>query len=212
MNNGLKKDLNFFASVGRERGIGAIDFEKSIKRSLMVFVPILIVALAITLGINGIKKAKLAKLNNDIDAMQDQLDEAAEKLAQKEELEADIEIFDEAKSTYDETPTLDLSLLSKISSARPKEASIKAFNYSGLTVSIDCIGSNVGSVASYVHQLRNIKLSEGLDAANAFSDIVYDNTMDKNTGGVSGSITLTLNEVTTEAEEESTETTTAAAE
>jgi hypothetical protein len=210
MNNNLKKDLNFFAAVGRERGLGAIDFEKSVKRSLMVFVPIFIIALAIVLGSNGVKKATINKLNNDIADMQEELDEAAEKLAQKEELQSDIATFDEAKAAYDETPTLDLNLLSEVSRARPNVVSTEHISYAGLKISLSCTGTEVNAIASYVHNLRDVKDSDG---NIAFKEITYSNSMNSESGAVSGSINMELYEqTTTEAVEEAVDETTTVAE
>jgi outer membrane murein-binding lipoprotein Lpp len=190
-NNVLKKDLNFFAVVGRERGLGAIDFEKSIKKSLMVFVPIFVVALIIVVGGNAVKKNKISTLNREIEAMQDELDKAAERLATKEQLQADIDNFDKAKENYDETPTLNIDMISKVSKARPSTVTTKSFQYSGLTISMSCDGADFNAIASYAHNLRRVKDGDGVASEDAFAGVDY-------SGTTSGSVTVQLKEQTVE--------------
>jgi hypothetical protein len=75
---------------------------------------------------------------------------------------------------------------------------------------LSCTGTEVNAIASYVHNLRDVKDSDG---NIAFKEITYSNSMNSESGAVSGSINMELYEqTTTEAVEEAVDETTTVAE
>jgi Tfp pilus assembly protein PilN len=214
MNNYLKKDLNLFSAAGRERGIGAIDFEKSLKKCLLVFVAIFAVVALIMLGINGIKSSKITKLNDDIAALQDDLNAIDEYKSESEQLQADINRFNEAISSFETTSRLTTEDIKNVARSMPSGLTLTSFSYSGNTISLSVTGNSELIVADFANSLRNsttidkTATNEADYSKKNFKEVTYSG-VSGNGGAYSGSITVTLNDIVVEepevAETEATE-------
>lgn len=218
MNNYLKKDLNFFACIGRERGLGAIDFEKALKKCLIVFAAIFGVVLLICLSVNGVKKGKIKKLNADIEALQEDLKLVDQYKTESEELQADIDRFNQAIADFNVSPRLTTEDIKNIAKAMPTGLSLTSFTYSGNTINLGVSGSTELMVADYAHNLRDSKTEIKGSAVEGTANTVKSNFKDVQYSGVSkngniytGNITVTLNDIVVETTTEAAaETTTAA--
>jgi Tfp pilus assembly protein PilN len=207
MNNYLKKDLNLFSAAGRERGIGAIDFEKSLKKCLVVFVAIFAVVALVMLGINGIKSSKVAKLQADIDALQDDLNAIDEYKSESEQLQADIDRFNEAISGFETTSRLTTEDIKNVARSMPSGLTLTSFSYSGNSISLSVNGSSELIVADFANSLRNsttidkTATNEADYSKKNFKEVTYSGVSGSN-GAYSGSITVTLNDIVIEEPEE----------
>jgi Tfp pilus assembly protein PilN len=200
MNNYLKKDLNLF---GRERGIGAIDFEKSLKKCLVVFVAIFAVVVLIMLSINGIKVKKIEKLNADIDALQADLEAIEEYKQEAEQLQLDIDRFNESIDTFETTSRLTTEDIKNVARAMPSGITLTSFSYSGNSISLGVTGNSELVIADFANSLRN-SITIDKTATNEadynkknFKDVTYTGVSGSN-GVYSGSISITLNDIVVE--------------
>ncbi len=203
MNNYLKKDLNLFAAVGRERGIGAIDFEKSLKKCLIVFAAIFAVALIITLGVNGVRKSRIEKLNESIEALQADLQEIDQYKQEAEQLQRDIDKFNEAIAEFNVSPRLTTEDIKNIAKCMPAGIKLTSFSYSGNTISLSVTGTTELMIADFANSLRN---SVTVDKAatteedynkHNFKSVEYTGVTKSGTE-YNGSITVTLNDIIVE--------------
>ncbi len=215
MNNYLKKDINLFACVGRERGIGAVDLERSIKKCLLVFAVIFGVVLVACLGTNQIKKSKIEKLNNDIQALQADLKEIEQYKLEAEQLQKEIDNFNSAIVEFESSPRLTTDDIKNVARAMPAGVTLKSFNYNGNAINLEVVGNSELVIADYANSLRNSVTvdktsTEGWNKKN-FKDVKYTG-VSKNDALYTGSITVILNDIVVETTTEAaTETTTAAA-
>lgn len=203
MNNYLKKDLNLFAAVGRERGIGAIDFEKSLKKCLIVFAAIFAVALIITLGVNGVRKSRIEKLNESIEALQADLQEIDQYKQEAEQLQRDIDKFNEAIAEFNVSPRLTTEDIKNVAKCMPSGLVLSNFSFSGSTITMGVTGTNELMIADFANSLRNsvtidktATTEEGYNKHN-FKSVTYTG-VNKNGDLYSGNVSVELNDIVVE--------------
>lgn len=218
MNSYLKKDLNLFASVGKERGLGAIDFEKSLKKCLLVFAVIFGVVLAIALIVNGSRKSKINKLNEAIEGLQADLQAIEEYKNEAEALQNDINKFNESIAQFDSSPRLTTEDIKNIARCMPAGIKLTSFSFGGQSVSMSVTGTTELMIADFANALRNsvtidkTAKNEAEYSKSNFKSVQYTG-VSKNGDTYSGSIMVELNDVIVETTTEApVETTTAAAE
>lgn len=215
MNNHLKKDLNLFAAVGRERGLGAIDFEKSIKKCLLVFVAIFGVVVLITLGVNGVRKSKIEKLNASIESLQADLAEIEQYKEEAESLQRDIDKFNEAIAQFNTSPRLTTEDIKNVAKCMPAGLVITSFSYSGSAITMSVTGTTELMIADFASSLRNsVTIDKNATTESGYSKPNFKSVsytgVSKNGSTYSGSITVELNDIvveepTTEATEATTQ-------
>lgn len=209
MNNNLKKDLNLFAAIGRERGIGAIDFERTLKKCLVVFVGIFVVVLAVLLIINGSKKSKINNLNESIEALQDDLKEIEQYKLEAESLQADIDRFNEAIADFNVTQRLTVEDIQNVAKCMPAGLSIQNFSFSGSNIEMSVTGTTELMIADFANSLRNAETIDKTATTEEdyhkknFKDVSYAGVT-KNGSTYTGSVSVTLNDIIVETEEETT--------
>ncbi len=207
MNNNLKKDLNLFAAIGRERGIGAIDFERTLKKCLVVFAGIFVVVLAVLLIINGSKKSKIDNLNESIEALQDDLKEIEQYKLEAESLQADIDRFNEAIAEFNGTQRLTVEDIQNVAKCMPAGLKLQSFSFGGSTISMSVSGTTELMIADFANSLRN---SETIDK-NAtteedyhkknFKSVTYTGVSKGTDNSYTGSVSVELNDIIVETEE-----------
>ena len=200
MNNYLKKDINLFAAVGKDRGAGSVDFENSLKKTLVVFVAIFAVCLVACLGLNGTRQLRINKLNEDMAALLSQLAEIDGYRAESEQLQADIDNFNTAISEFDVSPRLTIADIQAVAVCRPADVTLQNFNYSDASISMSVTGGSELSIADFANSLRN---------SGYFKSVTYGGVR-RNDASYSGEISLELKDIVAETTTETTETTTAA--
>lgn len=203
MNNHLKKDLNLFAAVGRERGIGAIDFEKSIKKCLMVFAAIFGVVLLIALGVNGVRKSKIEKLNASIESLQADLAEIEQYKTEAESLQRDIDKFNEAIVQFNTSPRLTTEDIKNVAKCMPAGLELSSFSYGGNSISMSVTGTTELMIADFANSLRNSVTIDKTATTEAgyskpnFKSVSYTG-VSKSGSTYTGSITVELNDIVVE--------------
>lgn len=203
MNNYLKKDLNFFAAVGKERGLGAIDFEKSLKKCLVVFAAIFGFVLVIALIVNGARKSKINKLNESIEGLQADLQAIEEFKNEAEALQNDIDKFNEAIAQFGVTPRLTTEDIKNIARCMPAGIQLSNFTYSGQEVSMSVTGTTELMIADFANALRNsvtidkTAKSEADYAKHNFKSVTYTG-VSKSGDVYSGNVVVELNDIVVE--------------
>ncbi len=216
MNNYLKKDINLFAAVGRERGIGAIDFEKSLKKCLLVFAVVFAMVLFIALSVNVYRKSKIEKLNESIEALQSDLQEIEQFKLEAESLQRDIDKFNEAIANFNTTSRLTTEDIKNVAKCMPSGLVLTNFSYSGNTISMSVTGSTELMIADFANNLRNsVTINKNATVESEytkknFKSVEYPG-VSKNDNIYTGNITVTLNDIIVETTEAPVETTTQAA-
>lgn len=200
MNSYLKKDLNLFASVGKERGVGAVDFERSIKKSLLVFAAIFCVCLIACLGVNGLRQMKINRLNAAMEELKPQLAEIDGYKAEAEGLQNDIDSFKTAIAQFEVSPRLTITDIETVAKCMPSGVVLSEFSYSGSTISMSVTGNSELSIADFANSLRN---------SQYFKSVEYTG-VSKNESIYTGSITIELKDIVAETTTETVETTTVA--
>lgn len=200
MNNYLKKDLNLFAAVGKDRGAGSVDFERSIKKSLVVFVAIFAVCLIACLGLNGVRQLRINQLNEDIAALQGQLAEIDGYKAEAEQLQNDINSFNTAIAEFEVSPRLTIADIETVAKCMPVGVSLESFSYSGGSINMSVTGGSELSIADFANSLRN---------SGYFKSVTY-NGVTKSGATYNGNITVEIKDIVAETTTVATETTTAA--
>jgi len=200
MNNYLKKDLNLFAAVGKDRGAGSVDFERSVKKSLVVFAAIFAVCLIACLGLNGVRQLRINRLNEDMAALQSQLAEIDGYRAEAEQLQNDINSFNTAIAEFEVSPRLTIADIEAVAKCMPSGVTLGDFNYSGTTVNMSVNGGSELAIADFANSLRT---------SGYFKSVLYEG-VSKNDTVYTGNITVELKDIVAETTTESVETTTAA--
>ena len=200
MNNYLKKDLNLFAAVGKDRGAGAIDFERSIKKSLAVFAAIFAVCLIACLGMNGVRQLRINQLNEDMAALQSQLAEIDGYRAEAESLQNDINSFNTAIAEFEVSSRLTIADIETVAKCMPAGVSLESFSYSNNSINMSVTGGSELSIADFANSLRN---------SEYFKSVTY-NGVTKSDTVYSGSLTVELKDIVAETTTAAVETTTAA--
>lgn len=200
MNNYLKKDLNLFAAVGKDRGAGSVDFERSIKKSLVVFVAIFAVCLIACLGLNGVRQLRINQLNEDIAALQGQLAEIDGYKAEAEQLQNDINSFNTAIAEFNVSPRLTIADIETVAKCMPAGVTLESFSYSSGSINMSVTGGSELSIADFANSLRNSKY---------FKSVTY-NGVTKSDVSYNGNITVEIKDIVAETTTVATETTTAA--
>ncbi len=200
MNSYLKKDLNLFASVGKERGVGAIDFERSIKKSLLVFAAIFCICLVACLGINGFRQMQINRLNEAMAELSPQLAEIDGYRAEAESLQNDINSFKTAIAEFEVSSRLTIADIETVAKCMPAGISLQDFSYSNNSISMSVTGGSELSIADFANSLRN----------SAYFKSVSYNGVSKGGDGYTGSITVELKDLVAETTTAVVETTTAA--
>lgn len=200
MNNYLKKDLNLFAAVGKDRGAGSVDFERSIKKSLVVFVAIFAVCLAACLGLNGYRQLRINRLNEDMAALQSQLAEIDGYRAEAEQLQNDINSFNTAIAEFEVSPRLTITDIETVAKCMPVGVSLESFSYSSGSINMSVTGGSELSIADFANSLRN---------SGYFKSVTY-NGVTRSDATYNGSVTVELKDIVAETTTVATETTTAA--
>lgn len=203
MNNHLKKDLNLFAAVGKERGLGAVDFEKSLKKCLLVFAAIFGVVLIIALGVNGVRKSKIEKLNAQIEELQAPLKEIDQLKQESEALQRDIDKFNEAIAAFSTTPRLTTEDIKNIARCMPAGLVLTNFSYGGSSISLSVTGTTELMIADFANNLRNsVTINKEATTEAEYNKKNFKNVMytgvSKNGSTYTGSITIDLNDIVTE--------------
>ena len=200
MNNYLKKDLNLFAAVGKERGVGAVDFERSVKKSLLVFAVIFGVCLVACLGVNGFRQLRINQLNEEIAALQPQLEEIDAYRAEAEQLQRDIDNFNTGIAEFNVSPRLTVADIEAVAKCMPAGVTLGSFSYSGTSVNMSVAGNSELAIADFANSLRN---------SGYFKSVSYSG-VSRSGSSYNGSISVELKDIVAETTTETVETTTAA--
>lgn len=208
MNNILKNDLNLFAAIGRERGIGAIDFERTIKRCLVVFAGIFVVVLAVFLIINGTKNNKVEKLEASIEALQADLQEIEQFKLEAEELQDEIDRFNDAMDSFKVSPRLTTTDIQNIAACMPDGMTLTSFSYSGQRVTMSVTGTRELMIADFANSLRTASdinknaTTEEEYHKPKFKSVTYAGVTKGADNLYTGSVVVDLNDIVIEEEPE----------
>jgi outer membrane murein-binding lipoprotein Lpp len=207
MNGNLKKDLNLFSAMSREKGLGAIDFEKTLKKCLLVFAAVFAVVLLITLGVNGARKHKIEKLNSQIEALQADLEEIDQYKQESEQLQRDIDKFNEAIAEFNVSQRLTTEDIKNVAKCMPAGIKLTSFSYTGDTIVLGVTGTTELMIADFANSLRNAvtidknaTTEEGWTKPN-FKSVLYTGVT-KSGDTYTGTISITMNEIEPEVVEE----------
>lgn len=153
--NLLKRDINFFSVIGQDSSGFAIDFEKCVKVSLLIFAVIAGVIIGIMVMINGGLALKKAGLEKDIAALEEPLKRVELLKEESEQLQKDIDIFKQSVAEFDTQARLTTEDIEKIAVCMPNSVRLTSFGYSGDTVTLGCEGDTELAVADFANSLRN---------------------------------------------------------
>lgn len=155
--NNLKRDINLFAVIGQDSNGFAVDFEKWLKLSLTFFA-IVAVAVMVLLGmVNGGQKLKIRGLEKDIADLEEPLARIELLKSESEQLQMDIDVFQQSVSEFDQQPRLTMKDIEKIAYCMPNSVAIASITYNEQNVVISCSGNSELAIADYANSLRNSK-------------------------------------------------------
>jgi len=215
--NLLKRDINFFSVIGQDSNGFAIDFEKCVKVSLLIFAVIAAVIIGIMVMINGGLALKKGSLEKAIADLEEPLKRVEQLKQESEQLQADIDIFNQSVAEFDTQPRLTTEDIEKIAVCMPASVKITSFSYGGDSVSLGCTGDSELAIADFANSLRNSQVqnpnptSEDDFYIKDFADVAYTGVSKSGDKLYTSNITITLKsrepvvEEEEPAEEESTE-------
>lgn len=162
-----KSDINLFDCIFKDKTKKAINLEKEIKKSLIIF-GIVAVSVGGVLGVvvGGQKallemtKANTAKLRETYD-----FDAIAAKKLECEKLTADNQKIQDELVKFNAAPQFKTELFSYIAAAQPEGLSIKALSYNESRISMQCVGPEELTGAQFANRLR--------EQEDIFSDVEY---------------------------------------
>jgi hypothetical protein len=195
-----KSDINLFDCIFKDKTKKAVNLEKEIKRSMLVFAGVAVVALAVGgLGVLGQKgmleftKSKTAKLRETFD-----FDAISKKKSECEQLTADNQKIRSELSNFESSPQFKTEIFGYIAAAQPDDITINSIAYSNSSITLSCTGTEQLTGAKFANRLR--------EEEDAFSDVEYTGASgDGNSWAFTIKVTIVDNQAA-EAEEE-TETT-----
>jgi cell division protein FtsB len=162
-----KSDINLFDCIFRDKTKKAVNLEKEIKKSVLVFAGVAVVALAVGgLGVIGQKgmleytKSRTAKLRETFD-----FDAINAKKAECEKLTADNQKIRDELANFEASPQFKTELLGYIAAAQPEDIIINNISYSDSVITLDCTGSEQLTGAKFANRLR--------EEEDAFRDVNY---------------------------------------
>ena len=153
--NLLKRDINFFSVIGQDSSGFAIDFEKCVKISLLVFAVIAAIIIGIMVMINGGLALKKSSLEKSIADLEEPLKRVELLKQESEQLQMDIDIFRQSVSEFDTQPRLTTADIEKIAYCMPSTVTVTSISYGGEDVTLTCVGTSELAIADYANSLRN---------------------------------------------------------
>ena len=196
--NMLKRDINFFAVIGQDSSGFAIDFDKVLKISLVIFAAIAIIIVGFMGMINGAQQLKISSLEKGIEAMEEPLQRVEQLKLEAEGLQMDIDTFNQSVREFDQQARLTTEDIQKIAACMPNGVTVSSFSYSGDTVSLSCTGNSELAIADYANALRNSQVknpeptSEEDYYIKDFADVQYTGVSRSEDGTYSASINVVL--------------------
>ena len=177
--NMLKRDINFFSVIGQDSSGFAIDFEKCIKISLVIFGVIAAAILGLMIVINGGLTLKRKGLEKDIADLEEPLKRVEELKSQAEQLQMDIDIFKQSVAEFDAQSRLTIKDMENIAMCMPNSVKIESFGYSGDSITLACTGESELAIADFANSLRNSQEQNPNPTSEAdyyiknFKDVTY---------------------------------------
>jgi len=196
----LKRDINFFAVIGQDSSGFAIDFEKCVKISLAVFGVIAAVIIGLLLMVNGGQKLKTVSLEKSIEDLQEPLKEIEVIKAEAEQLQMDIDVFNQSINEFNQQARLTTKDIEKIAQCLPDNTvTITSFNYSEDTAVISCTGTTELAIADFANSLRTKEIDKADAADNPellgqpyFASVKYTGVSKGDENEYSASVEVTL--------------------
>jgi len=196
--NMLKRDINFFSVIGQDSSGFAIDFEKWVKISLVIFGVIAAVIIGVMVMINGALTLRKNGLEKDIAALEDKLKEVEALKQEAEQLQMDIDIFKQSVAEFDTQARLTTEDIEKIAVCIPASVKLTSFGYSGDTVTLSCTGDSELAIADFANSLRNSQVANPNPTSDNdlyikdFDDVTYTGVSKGGDNQFSSSITIKL--------------------
>lgn len=165
-----KSDINLFDCIFKDKTKKAVNLEKEIKKSLLVFVGIAVVVGvigAVSVGTQKalleVTKSKTANLRETFD-----FDAIAAKKAECERLTADNQKIRTELANFESSPQFRTTLLGYIAAAQPEKITINSISYSNSVITLNCTGGEQLTGAKFASRLR--------EETDVFSDVEYTGT------------------------------------
>jgi hypothetical protein len=196
--NNLKRDINLFAVIGQDANGFAVDFEKWLKLSLVLFGIIAVASVVLLGGINGAQKLRISGLNSDIAALEEPLARIEEYKTESEQLQVDIDAFKLSISEFEQQSRLTIKDIENIAYCMPSNVTLNSFSYNDDTVVLSCTGTSELAIADYANSLRNKSeknpnpTSEEDYYIYDFDGVTYTGVSKSGEGSYTASITVTL--------------------
>jgi cell division protein FtsB len=165
-----KSDINLFDCIFKDKTKKAINLEKEIKKSILVFAGVAVVVIVVggagvlaQKGMLEYTKSRSANLRETFD-----FDAISAKKAECEKLTADNQKIRAELANFEASPQFKTELLGYIAAAQPEDVLISSIGYSGSTISLSCTGSEQLTGAKFANRLR--------EETDVFSDVSYAGT------------------------------------
>lgn len=162
----LKRDINFFEAIFKDKTKKTRDMEKDIKTSIKVFAGVacaVIIILGGKIGITKIRTAALLSENANL-ASPEKLQEIENNKTKAEFLKTQNELLDAKIKEFNAFTKLTTSDLADVAFYQPDGISIKGVSYSSGKIKLSCQGANELIGAYFAQSLRN---------SGEFEDVQY---------------------------------------
>jgi outer membrane murein-binding lipoprotein Lpp len=211
-----KSDINLFDCIFKDKTKKAINLEKEIKKSLIIFGVVAVGAFVVFGGACATQKVLLENVKNQITKLNTDYDfnEIQATKEKGEKLDADNTKIREELDNFEKASRFKTDYFKYILAAQPETTGddsvmITEFEYSEGQIKLECLGESQLAVAKFVSALRVVKDENG--------DVVFSNVdytgASKNNGKWNSTLTIKVrNKAEEEAEKQAEEDAKAAAE
>lgn len=162
----LKRDINLFESIFKDKTKKTRDMEKDIKTSLKIFAGVACAAavfLGINIGINVIRVNALLKENDSL-ATPEFLEEVAANKALVESLKVENQMLKDKLIEFESTTKLTIQDINDIAYYQTPDVTITGISYTEGCVKLRCQGTDELTGADFAQNLRS---------SGKFEDVVY---------------------------------------
>ena len=155
----LKRDINLFESIFKDKSRAAVDTRKLINNSIRILVIVLIIALVRYMGhylFLKISTAAVESANETLKAEND-FDQIAKNKALAQELQVGNDNLKAQLETFRTSEQLHMEDIKNIANEQPVDIIMTSFKYNDGVLTFECSGSDELTGADFANLLRNSK-------------------------------------------------------
>lgn len=197
MNKNLKRDINFFIALGKDKGKATVDFNKQIRKTLLIFAAVAFVSIVVILVDKGFQSINKANWENKVESVATE-ERLKEIQATKEKSEKLADENKALKSKIDEYAGFEKLLIEDIENVARLQINglfITSFAYNEGILTLACYGTSEQTGPDFANALRQ---------SNKFTSVEYTGMSAAEEGKYPFSVSLSYIEETTEAPTETT--------